>query len=135
MTMKRMTIGTLAAASGIRVTTIRYYERAGLMPLPERTAGRHRNYTRDHLRRLLFICRARELEFGIEEIRTLLVLAEPTRTSCGEVRHLAAAHLKKLRQKITDLVKVEAMLAGAIEQCSGKPKSPCPVLELLGPAA
>lgn len=129
--MQRMTIGTLAAANGIKITTIRYYERAGLMPSPPRTTGRHRNYTIDHQRRLSFICRARELEFSIEEIRTLLVLAEPARTSCREVRHLAAAHVTKLRQKITALVKLEAKLAGAVARCSGEPHPPCPVLELL----
>jgi MerR family mercuric resistance operon transcriptional regulator len=126
-----MTIGTLAVASGIKVTTIRYYERIGLMPAPARTAGRHRNYTNDHRRRLLFICRARELEFSVEQIRMLLVLAEPARMSCRDVQNLAAAHLKKLRHKITTLVKLEAMLAGAVAQCSGKPTPPCPVLELL----
>jgi len=129
--MNRTTIGMLAAATGIKITTIRYYERAGLMPPPARTAGRHRNYTDDHQRRLLFICRARQLEFNIEEIRALLALAEPARMSCREVHHVAAAHLKVLRQKITRLVKLEAMLAGAIARCSGKSKSPCPVLELL----
>src|SRR5215217_8242978 len=44
--MLRMTIGTLAAASGVKVTTIRYYERAGLMPAPPRTTGGQRDYTR-----------------------------------------------------------------------------------------
>ena len=131
--MERMTIGALAAASGIKITTVRYYERAGLMPAPMRTAGRHRNYTSAQLRRLLFICRARELEFSIEEISLLLILAEPARakTSCREVQHVAAAHLKKLRQKITGLMKVEAMLADAVERCSGKRIPSCPVLELL----
>jgi MerR family mercuric resistance operon transcriptional regulator len=129
--MKRMTIGMLAATAGIKVTTIRYYERVGLLPLPERTAGRQRNYTTDHLRQLRFIRQAREFEFSIEEVRTLLVLAEPARTSCREVQYLAAAHLKKLRQKINHLLKLEAVLSGAVENCSGEPAQPCPVLELL----
>jgi MerR family mercuric resistance operon transcriptional regulator len=129
--MNRMTIGALAAATGIKVTTIRFYERAGLMPVPPRTTGRHRNYTSDHLLRLRFICRARELEFGIAEIRTLLVLAEPARPSCREVQHLAAAHLENLRHKITRLMKLEATLSHAVERCQGEPILPCPVLELL----
>jgi MerR family transcriptional regulator, mercuric resistance operon regulatory protein len=129
--MKRLTIGTLAVASGVKVTTIRFYERAGLMPPPTRTAGSHRNYTNAQLQRLLFICRARELEFSIEDIRMLLTLAEPPTTSCHEVQRLAVIHLNKLRQKIADLMRAEAALASAINQCSGKPISPCPVLELL----
>jgi len=129
--MRRMTIGSLAEAGRTSVTTIRFYERAGLMPLPERTAGGHRNYTNDHLRRLLFIRRARELHFSIEEIGALLVLAEPARISCREIQHLAMAHLTKLRQQITELTRLERMLAAAVDQCSGKPIPPCAVLELL----
>lgn len=129
--MKRMLIGTLAAASGVKITTIRYYERAGLMPLPEHTAGTHRNYGKEHLSRLRFICRARELEFSIEDIRKLLVLADPTRPSCREVQQLAAEHLEKLRKKVAGLVKLESMLSDAVAQCDGKSEISCPVLKLL----
>jgi len=129
--MTRMTIGMLATATGLKITTIRYYERTGLMPVPARSAGRQRTYTDDHRRRLLFICRARELQFSIGEIRTLLVLAEPGRNACREVQQLAAAHRQKLRQQIALLVKMEALLADALAQCSGKLNVPCPVLELL----
>jgi MerR family transcriptional regulator, mercuric resistance operon regulatory protein len=130
--MDRTTIGMLADIAGVKVTTVRYYERAGLMPPPARTAGRQRNYTNDHRERLLFICKARQLEFSIEDIKTLLMLAEPAQISCRNVQHVAVAHLQALRQKITRLVKLEALLAGAIAQCSGMPNPPCPVLELLG---
>jgi MerR family mercuric resistance operon transcriptional regulator len=133
--MVRITIGMLAAVTGLKVTTIRYYERAGLMPPPARTAGGQRSYTKEDQRRLLLICKARELKFGIEEIRILLDLAEPARTSCREIQHLATAHLEKLRQQITGLIKLETMLAGAIAQCSGTAGPPCPVLELLDAAS
>jgi MerR family mercuric resistance operon transcriptional regulator len=129
--MKTMTIGFLAAGSGVKVTTVRYYERAGLIPLPARTAGRHRNYTGDHLQRLRFICRARDMKFSIQEIKALLVLADPARSSCRDVQRLATAHLRKLRAEISVLMKLEAMLADAIAQCSGEPNLPCPVLDLL----
>ena len=129
--MERMTIGVLAAASDVKITTIRYYERAGLMPVPTRTAGRHRNYTSAQLRRLLFICRARELEFSIEEIRILLVLADPAQPACGDIQHVIAAHLNKLRHKIGYLMKIEAVLSAAVKNYSAKSIAPCPVLELL----
>jgi MerR family mercuric resistance operon transcriptional regulator len=129
--MERMTIGALAAASEVKITTIRFYERAGLMPAPARTAGRHRSYTTAQLRRLLFICRARELEFSIEEIKMLLVLAEPASPACREIQNLAGAHLKRLHQKIADLVKVEDELSAAVRTCCGKSNPTCPVLELL----
>jgi MerR family transcriptional regulator, mercuric resistance operon regulatory protein len=126
-----MTIGTLAVAGDTRVTTIRFYERAGLMLAAARTSGRHRSYTNDHVRRLIFIRRARELEFSIEEIRTLLALMESMPTSCREAQHLATAHLEKIRGTIARLRKIESLLAGAVIQCSGKPLSSCPVLRLL----
>jgi MerR family transcriptional regulator, mercuric resistance operon regulatory protein len=129
--MDIMTIGTLAASSGVKVTTIRFYERTGLMPAPARSAGRHRHYTDDHLRRLRFICRARELKFSIREVRALLVLADPARDSCGEVQTLAAAHLNKLRQEVAALVRLEVTLSRAVERCSGNTIAPCPVLQLL----
>jgi MerR family mercuric resistance operon transcriptional regulator len=129
--MKRMTIGSLAMAGRTHVTTVRFYERAGLLPAPERTVGGHRNYSNDHMRRLLFIRRARELQFSIEEIRALLAFDEPTLTSCHEVHLLAATHLKGLRRKIADLMKLEALLAGSIAQCSGKTFSSCAVLQLM----
>ena len=126
-----MTIGTLAASCGIKITTVRFYERAGLMPAPTRTAGRHRIYTRSQQRRLLFICRARELKFSIEEIRILLVLADPAKPACGDIQHVIAAHLNKLRHKIGYLMKIEAVLSAAVKNCSAKSIAPCPVLELL----
>jgi MerR family transcriptional regulator, mercuric resistance operon regulatory protein len=129
--MTRMTIGVLATATGLKVTTIRYYERTGLMPAPARSTGRHRTYTDEHRRRLLFICRARELKFSIEEIKLLLVLAEPGRDACRDVHHLAAAHLQRLRQSITGLVKIEALLAEALARCSRALDLPCAVLEVL----
>jgi MerR family transcriptional regulator, mercuric resistance operon regulatory protein len=132
--MKRMTIGALAIASGIKITTVRFYERAGLMPVPERTAGRHRHYTTAQLRRLQFICKARELEFSIEEIKILLAHAEAATPACVDVQHLAATHLKKLRHKIVSLTKIETALSTAVKGCSSKAAAPCPVLKLLYPS-
>ena len=129
---KGLTIGRLAALSGVNLETVRYYERIGLMPKPDRTNGGHRIYDRDHRRRLTFVRRARELGFGIEEIRALLALAEPQRRSCDEVRHLAAAHLDDVRAKIADLVRLETILAVTVRQCDGQTATPsCPVLDLL----
>ena len=91
--MEKLTIGKLANSAGINLETVRYYERIGLMPEPGRTEGGHRNYATVHVRRLTFIRRARELGFAIEDIRTLLELAEPGRVSCGEVQKIAARHL------------------------------------------
>lgn len=129
--MQTLTIGRLAAAAGVNIETVRYYERIELMPPPTRTASGHRAYEQSHVRRLAFIRRARELGFGIEQIRTLLALTEPSRASCTEVREIAQAHLDEVRAKLSDLAKLEGILAGTIIRCSGNPTPICPVLDML----
>ena len=65
-------IGELGSATDTKVETIRYYERIGLLPVPSRTTGNYRSYTAEHVGRLGFIRRARELGFSIAEVRELL---------------------------------------------------------------
>ncbi len=130
--MRALTIGRLAAAAGVNLETVRYYERIGLMPKPPRSQGGHRHYAAEHARRLRFIRRARELGFGIQDIRALLGLAEPARRSCGDVRDIASAHLQNIRCKIADLAQLEGILKRTVAQCSGRRTPICPVLDMLG---
>jgi MerR family transcriptional regulator, mercuric resistance operon regulatory protein len=129
--MRPLTIAAVAKASGVHLETVRYYERIALIPKPERTGRGYRTYGEEHVRRLSFIRRAREIGFGIGEIKELLALAEPGRASCAEVQTLTAAHLTEVRAKISDLRKLEALLADAVERCSKGPAPACPVLDLL----
>src|SRR5262249_38680346 len=64
-----LAIGALSAQTGVNIETIRFYEKAGLLPPPPRSPGGFRLYDRDHLRRLTFIRRARELGFTLDEVR------------------------------------------------------------------
>lgn len=127
-----LSIGKLAALSAVNLETIRYYERIGLMPEPDRTEGGHRVYDDGHRRRLSFVRRARELGFSIEAIRALLDLAQPQRRSCEDVRVIADAHLQDVRAKIADLLRLEAVLADTVSRCAADGSAPlCPVLEVL----
>jgi MerR family mercuric resistance operon transcriptional regulator len=126
-----LTIGMLATAAGVKLETVRYYERIKLMPEPSRTASGHRAYDGEHLRRLRFIRRGRELGFSIEDIRTLLGLAAPSESSCGEVREIAEAHLSSVRNKLADLRRLEFILVETISGCSTNGDPSCPVLEML----
>ncbi len=127
-----LTIGKLAGLSGVNLETVRYYERIGLMPKPDRTEGGHRLYDEAHKRRLTFIRRGRELGFGIEAIRALLDLAGPGRRSCDDVQAIAGSHLKEVRAKIADLARLEAILAQTVTRCASHASAPsCPVLEML----
>ncbi len=130
--MQQLTIGRLAAATGVNLETIRYYERIDLMPKPDRTAGGRRAYEEAHIRRLAFIRRARELGFGIEDIRALQALHEPAAGSCKQVRDIAQAHLDDVRAKLDDLAKLERILARTVAKCSSETAPPCPVLDMLG---
>jgi MerR family mercuric resistance operon transcriptional regulator len=129
--VKSLTIGQFAAAAGVNLETVRYYERIKLMPPPARTASGYRAYEPAHIRRLAFIRRARELGFSIEQIRALLALAEPSRASCADVREIARTHLDEVRAKLADLARLEGILAETISCCSGDPAPPCPVLNML----
>jgi MerR family transcriptional regulator, mercuric resistance operon regulatory protein len=127
-----LTIGRLASLSGVNLETIRYYERIGIMPAPDRTEGGHRLYDEAHQRRLTFIRRGRELGFGIAAIRALLDLAEPGHRSCDDVQTIAAAHLEEVRAKMADLARLEAILAQTVSRCDSHASAPsCPVLEML----
>jgi MerR family mercuric resistance operon transcriptional regulator len=129
--MRPLTIGTLAKASRVHLETVRYYERIGLMPKPSRTASNYRNYEPEHIERLCFIRRAREIGFSTGEIKELLALAEPGRASCAEVQTLATVHLDEVRAKIIDLCRLEAILARALERCFAGTAPVCPVLDML----
>ena len=129
--MRPLTIGTLAKASGVHLETVRYYERIGLMPKPSRTASNYRSFGPEHVERLSFIRRAREIGFSIGEIKELLALSGPGRASCAEVQTLTAVHLDGVRAKIADLRRLEAILAGAVERCFAGSAPECPVLDML----
>jgi MerR family mercuric resistance operon transcriptional regulator len=128
-----LTIGALSRRTGVNIETIRYYERVGVLSAPPRTEGGHRVYGQQAARTLIFIRRARELGFGLEEIRALLDLAQPGKASCADVRAIAARHLHDVRAKIADLARLERVLAKTIKQCSGKAVPECPVLDVLDP--
>lgn len=93
MTGHLLTIGKLAAYSGCKVQTIRYYEHIGLLPPPPRSVGNHRVYGPEHVRRLAFIRHGRELGFPLDAIRELLALSDEPDQSCEEVTQIARRHL------------------------------------------
>jgi len=127
-----MPIGELSRFSGVNIETIRYYERIRMLPPPPRTASGRRVYSVTELRMLGFIRRSRELRFSLNEIRALLRLGAPGMASCGEVKVIATHHLEDIRAKLSDLKKLERLLAKTVARCSGKKVPNCPVLDILG---
>ncbi len=128
---KAFSIGELSKHSCVNVETIRYYERIKMLPAPPRTANGRRIYGPADKRTLAFIRRSRDLGFTLEEIRALLALGGPERASCADVRKIASAHLTNVRRKLSDLVKLESILAETVAQCSDGASPDCPVLDIL----
>jgi MerR family transcriptional regulator, mercuric resistance operon regulatory protein len=124
-------IGEVSRRTGCNIETIRYYERIGLVPKAERTASRYRIYARADVQRLIFVRRARELGFTLDEIRDLLRLAADVPDACAAVRDVAAGHLGDVRAKIADLRKMERTLAKAVSQCERGERPGCPVIDAL----
>ena len=127
----RITRGVLSKRTGCNIETIRYYERIGLMPQPARSAGGHRLYTEGEERRLIFVRRARELGFTLEQVRDLLRLADEPGHSCAEVERLARAHLERIRTKLADLRLMESVLDETVARCAGGTAPDCPIMEVL----
>ena len=124
-----ITIGELSKLTGVHIETIRYYERIKMLPKPPRTVGGHRTYGSTHMRLLAFIKRSRELGFSPDDVRTLLRLGGPEKAPCRQVREVALGHLNDIRGKITDLRKLERLLAKTVTKCTGT--TACPVLDIL----
>ncbi|HVA40437.1 MAG TPA: helix-turn-helix domain-containing protein [Candidatus Binataceae bacterium] len=131
---KRLSIGDLARETGVKVVTIRYYERIGLLPTPVRTgSGAYRSYGKGDLGRLSFIRRARDLGFTLDQVRALLDLAEQRDRDCTDVDAIARQHLTEVERKIADLSVLRRELRDLIGNCSRGTVAECRIIEALSP--
>lgn len=108
--MAILSIGELSKRTGVKVVTIRYYEKIGLIDTPSRTDGNQRCYRQSDLQRLSFIRHARELGFTLNDIRELLVLSHDLNKPCQEAHIIASSHLKSVKQRIAKLKRLEREL-------------------------
>lgn len=124
-------ISIAAEQSGVKIETIRYYERAGIVAKPSRSSSGRRSYTSNEISRLRFVKRCRDLGFPIPEAKSLLGLTDGSQESCSSARSIAQEHLHLVQNKIDDLIKMQAALEGLITLCSDN-EGACPILgELL----
>lgn len=127
-----MTIGALAQAAGVKVPTVRYYERRGIIPRPPRTSSGYRRYDQGILDRIRFIRRAQELGFTLDEIGDLLALRVDDRRACRMVEAAARAKLDDVEAKIRDLQRIRNALTRLVRSCQdNRPTSECPILAAL----
>lgn len=133
MTAGHFTIGTLARKTNTKVETIRFYERSGLLPAPGRTDGNYRAYELVHLNRLSFIRRSRELGFSLEQVRTMLGLADDRTSSCAGVDTIVQQHLVEVDEKIAALGALRYELQRMVQICGTGTVAECRIIESLSP--
>lgn len=123
--------GELARRTGVHPETVRYFEKAGILSEPPRSAGGHRVYDEADVRRLRFVRRARSLGFSPDEVRTMLALGGPESAPCAEIRAIATRHLGTVRAKLADLTRLEEILTETIGECTGTSATDCAVIGLI----
>jgi MerR family copper efflux transcriptional regulator len=127
-----LTIGTVARRVGVNIDTIRYYEREGLLPEPQRRASGYRSYGEGTVAQLRFIRRAKALGFTLEEIRELLALSHDRQRGVKAVKQRAKARLAAIEQRIAELQRVRDGLAELVASCPGHgTPEQCPILRAL----
>ena len=129
--MKIRTIAVLAREGGVGVETVRFYQRRGLMPTPERVAGDRagggiRRYGDEDVRRLRFIRSAQTAGFTLDQIGELLALdASEDR---ARARKLATERLGALDRTIAELEEARSALRRLASACSETTTGPCPII-------
>ncbi len=129
----KLKISQVAKQAHVNIDTIRYYEKIGLLPHPERNSSGYRQYAADSIDRLKFIKRAQELGFSLHEIKELLSLKSSSdQMKCDEVRHKAEIKLKEIESKINTLSNMGAVMKDLISTCKARSASDeCPILKSL----
>ncbi|MAM71189.1 MAG: MerR family transcriptional regulator [Gammaproteobacteria bacterium] len=121
-----LSIGKFAAAGGVGVETVRYYQRKGLLETPKPSGG-IRRYAEEDLRRLRFIRKAQAAGFTLQEIKELIKLE--VSQDRPKVRALASARIDALNIKIKELEKARNALKKLARECAHGDSGPCPILE------
>ncbi|MDQ0216798.1 MerR family mercuric resistance operon transcriptional regulator [Oikeobacillus pervagus] len=125
-------IGELAEKCSLNKETIRYYERLGLIPEPNRTEKGYRMYSLQTIDRLNFIKRMQELGFTLNEIDKLLGIVDHNEVKCRDIYDFTVLKLEDIKRKIEDLKKIERMLLDLKERCpENKNIYECPIIETL----
>lgn len=129
-----MRIGAVAAASGVSVETLRFYERRGLLTAPDRLPSGYREYPDEAVRMVRFVKHAQELGFTLDDIAGLLRLADGGPDSCETVRDLAQAKIDDVTEKIQRLAAINTALFQLVATCElPRADRQCPLLADVDP--
>jgi Hg(II)-responsive transcriptional regulator len=127
------TISQAAEQAGVNIETLRYYERKGILPRPDRSESNYRLYTQDTVARVRFIKRAQGLGFSLKEVEELLALRATHDARSDEVRSRAEMKMREVDVKIRALELLRAVLGGLVKECTSQRGaiSECPILDAL----
>ncbi len=128
---RQLTRGEVAALTGINIETVRYYERIGFLPDLIRNVSGYRIYGHNHVMRLHFIRRGRDLGFTLRELRELLQLVDGGDYSCAEVKTITLDHADAIKGKIADLRKMHKVLREMASRCECDTVPECPIIDAL----
>lgn len=124
--------GEVSKLCSVNKETLRFYERKGLIPEPERTDAGYRLYPEDTVKRLMFIKRMQELGFTLSEIDKLLEVVDKDDIICADMYEFVVEKLEDVEQKIRDLQRIEGMLNHLKNRCPDeKAIHECPIIETL----
>ena len=127
---ENLTIGAFAKAAGVNVETIRFYQRRGLLPEPERPFGSIRRYGGADVARVKFVKSAQRLGFSLDEIGELLQLDDGAQ--CSEAAKLAARRLADVQARLSDLQQMERVLSKLVRECKvHRGRVSCPLIDAL----
>jgi MerR family mercuric resistance operon transcriptional regulator len=130
--MKRLRIGQVAELAGVGIPTLRFYEKEGLIPAPERRSSGYREYKPEVVRRVRFIRRAKELGFTLKEIQELLSIRTSSPQTCEEIRSQVKAKTRDIEERIASLERMKVALHSLAEGCDGKDSiESCPIIAAL----
>lgn len=129
--MQEFSIGELAAASGVKVPTIRYYEQIGLLDPPSRTQGNQRRYGLAARERLQFIAHARAMGFPMPSLKAMLRISRYREAPCADIDELVQGRLQEVDERIDRLTRLRKELASMLDSCRHGTVADCRVVEVL----
>ena len=112
-----MRIGELGQATGVDVETIRYYEKAGLLPAPARHTNGYRAYAPLHVKRLAFIRHCRALDISLADIQRLLAFVAHPESDCRNIDQLIDAQLARVQARLQSMQALERQLTALRGRC------------------
>ncbi len=119
------TISQLAKAAEIPTTTLRYYERIGLVEAEDRSQGNYRLYGDESLKKVKFIKAAQSIGFKLDDVKALLATPVSTAASCRDVQSLIEERLSEVSQRLKDLRHVQRVLKSSLEKCQETERADC----------